>query len=250
MEVPTSSDFDAPNKTPLRPLTLHNTPNTAKLALDLIDDTRLTSLPLAPPPPQNDDGDDLQIVLVEDYISTARLVARKHLLAVFKRKLGRQESRNLKRNRRGLEALEFPVPTTSLVLRYCDVCDRPLYEVLLLAHVRHQQFVCGECTETYEEFAHEFAESTRTLPFSIEKSPSMNDVSRPVTKPISGTLGPSTRLVEIFLSIDQKYQGENKRRKFSDVLVGRLNELQRLPCRKQEKKWGLWSQSERSEWKV
>lgn len=276
------------------------------LRLDLLDDTQLTSLPLAPPPPpqpvvlapvirdrasttgaagaisaisasagagsdDNDDdgddtlddiGDDSQLVLVEDYISTIPAIPRKHLLAVFMNQLVEDDRVDITIKRRlsarpsgagagaePLAALFGDIPATN-ELKYCDVCVKPLYEVLLLAQRRHQQFVCGECIETYEEFAHGWGDVSTIShpPLPMEKSASVNDVTpkastatpRPwhaaLCSDLSSAKPPRLRLVEIFSTIDQKYTAP-KRARFSDGLVSRLSQLQQLPSHKRSSRW-------------
>lgn len=274
------------------------------LRLDLLDDTQLTSLPLAPPPPPHpvvlapvirdrastngssgagsaddddtysvndtfdDVGDDSQLVLVEDYISTVPSIPRKHLLAVFVSQLVEDDRVDISTKRRlsarpagagaggePLTAIFGDIPATS-ELKYCDLCVKPLYEVLLLAQRRHQQFVCGECIETYEEFAHGWGDHCTIShpPFPFEKSASVNDVTpkalkatpRPWHAALCSDLyqvkpPPHVRLVEIFSTIDQKYT-PTKRARFSDGLVSRLSQLQQLPSRPRPSKWS-WRQS-------
>ncbi|CAN3363051.1 hypothetical protein DICA3_E08196 [Diutina catenulata] len=252
-------------RSPLRPSRAGNLPQGTKSLrrkpsrLDWIDDTKLTSLPLAPPPPTSsaapdaDDeyeaSDDSQIVLVEDYMTTTPAIPRKHSLAMFKRKLQSCDDFNRKRpapQRSGGQHLEsiFGTLAGTNDLKHCDLCDKPLYEISSLAKKHHQEFVCGECVETYEEFSHEFsAERPPRLPFTIEKSPSMNDVTRGRSEAVTPAshreeTEPHRKLVEIFSTIEDKY---TKRRKFSDGLVNRLNQLHSLPCRKQDKTmWVTW----------
>ncbi|CAN3376567.1 hypothetical protein DIURU_002682 [Diutina rugosa] len=271
--------------------------------LDLLDDTQLTSLPLAPPPPPHpvvsapvirdrastagssgvgsaddddtlsvndtfdDVGDDSQLVLVEDYISTVPSIPRKHSLAVFVSQLVEDDRVDISTKRRlsarpagagaggePLTAIFGDIPATS-ELKYCDLCVKPLYEVSSLAQRRHQQFVCGECIETYEEFAHGWGDHCTIShpPFPFEKSASVNDVTPKASKAtprpwhaascsdLCQVKPPHVRLVEIFSTIDQKYTPA-KRARFSDGLVSRLSQLQQLPSRPRPSKWS-WRQS-------
>ncbi|CCE78248.1 Piso0_000866 [Millerozyma farinosa CBS 7064] len=247
--------------------------------LDLIDDTKLTSLPFPPPPKAKrrrevaedalggaldgavsvvdvsiDDSIDEQedpIVLVEDYLTPKHAfdektyLCRKRSLAMFKQvSYQRQNSTssslftlNSERPTQG-EENKRSVSTDSTLysegqapckcddleeifgklpgsgsLKYCDICEKPLYEISTLVNSVHpsrcstedssgscepcpsfSEFVCWECVESYDEYVNALQEFD-----SVGKAPD--------TTPESSDNNQDTyaRLLSIFESISDKY---------------------------------------------
>ncbi|CCE78834.1 Piso0_000866 [Millerozyma farinosa CBS 7064] len=247
--------------------------------LDLIDDTRLTSLPFPPPPKARrrkevaedalggdidgavsvvdvsiDDSIDEQedpIVLVEDYLTPKHAfdektyLCRKRSLAMFKQvsyqkqnstssslvTLNSERLTQFEENKRtvstgstlysegqapckgdNLEEIFGKLPGSGS-LKYCDICEKPLYEISTLVNSVHpmrcntedssaacepcplfSEFVCWECMESYDEYVNGLQEFE-----SIGKSPD--------TTPKSSDHSQDTysRLFSIFESINNKY---------------------------------------------
>lgn len=281
--------------------------------LDLIDDTKLTSLPLPPPPkirsslvPQA--GNDLEhsircsesvstyniddeydegieesedpIVLVEDYMISEsnvnmdeqRHIHKKDSLAVFKDRIYQKEdslslsttsttptminnftdpktpfetistsNETLSKNRiarkeQNLEDIFGKIPGSDS-LKYCDLCEKPLYEISSLIdntidstleyptnenapskeNRLYSEFVCWECVETYEEFFNELCANDHFNSHLPNEAFGKNN-----------TPG-SIKLFEIFQDINQKYNIQNhstySEHHFSSNLIRKLYKL-------------------------
>lgn len=284
--------------------------------LDLIDDTKLTSLPLPPPPKTrnscsqvdtdieygircsesvtsyniDDEYDDEieesedPIVLVEDYMTgktNASLNNQKHIhkkdsLAIFKDRIYQNEgnpctsttssvptitnSINISktfldesckpkefvsktkytRREQNLEEIFGKIPGSDS-LKYCELCEKPLYEISSLIDNKvetssfrstdetslckedtrlYSEFVCWECVEIYEEFFNELC-ANELYPYT---NGGVNDTPKD-----------SIKLFEIFQDIKHKYNIENPRfdsklnkqgnAHFSSSLIQKLNQL-------------------------
>lgn len=247
--------------------------------LDLIDDTKLTSLPFPPPPKAKrrrevaedalggalhgaisvvdvsiDDSIDEQedpIVLVEDYLTPKHTfdektyLCRKRSLAMFKQvSYQRQNSTSSSlvtlNSERPTQTEEYKrsVSTDSTLysegqapckcddleeifgklpgsgsLKYCDICEKPLYEISTLVNsVRpshcstedssgscepcpsFSEFVCWECVESYDEYVNALQEFE-----SVGKSPDTTPES------LNDNQDTYARLFSIFESISNKY---------------------------------------------
>lgn len=284
--------------------------------LDLIDDTKLTSLPLPPPPRIRSSGashlgNDVEhsikflesvstyniddeydegieesedpIVLVEDYMTSETNVntdEQKHInkkdsLAVFKdriyqkedssslpttsatstiiSKLGNSKSpferrctsnesvskTKITRKEQNLEEIFGKIPGSDS-LKYCDLCEKPLYEISSLIDNNidstleyptnekslskenarlYSEFVCWECVETYEEFFNELCANKSYRCTSHESNETFDK---------HNTAG-SIRLFEIFQDINQKYNIQNSsghsEDNFSSNLIQKLYKL-------------------------
>lgn len=219
-----------------------------KSKLDLIDDTKLTSLPLPPPPKSRcsvvsqrsnteeectenqqpvleevsdeDVDEDIEeseypIVLIEDYVTNnfeediqnQRTIHKKTSLAIFKDRIYNNEDvpglsvlsavsdeyENVSyepyegtfvldespgkgkehKREQNLEEIFGKIPGSDS-LKYCDLCEKPLYEISSiidnsrepptkpsnaslqgLPDKLYSEFVCWDCIETYEEFFNE-----------------------------------------------------------------------------------------------
>ncbi|CUM49848.1 uncharacterized protein AC631_02645 [Debaryomyces fabryi] len=282
--------------------------------LDLIDDTKLTSLPLPPPPKTRnscsqpdadaehgircsesvttyniDDEYDEEIeesedpiVLVEDYMTSETIICsnnQKHInkkdsLAIFKDRIYQNEDNpsisttsaistitsdfnvtkiplkiscvsketmtktKITRKEQDLEEIFGKIPGSDS-LKYCDLCEKPLYEISSLIDNKietslerptdeslykedtrlYSEFVCWECVETYEEFFNELCAN--------ELYPYTNDV-------VNDTSKDCIKLFEIFQDIKSKYNIDsyietklNKQENlpFSSNLIQKLNQL-------------------------
>lgn len=259
--------------------------------LDLIDDTKLTSLPLPPPAKSRkmdsetyndsmiinttydlsyddsfDVGDD-PIVLVEDYVQKPEklphskkkahehAVSRKQSLDIFKRRLNKYETLSLlscnstvltsnmtvsgkrkiseeltttsetyaTRPKEDIEEIFGKIPGSDN-LKYCDICNRPLYEISTVISNNkrpkkeyttnsqptkslYKEFVCWECVDTYEEFFNEL--------YWTE--------SRTETSHQTGDTQCNQNLLRMFKDILQKYQIEPAQGTFSPLLLGTLH---------------------------
>ncbi|CAG90407.2 DEHA2G09020p [Debaryomyces hansenii CBS767] len=283
--------------------------------LDLIDDTKLTSLPLPPPPKMRSSvasypGKDTEhsircsesvstyntddeydegieesedpIILVEDYMTSETNVntdEQKHInkrdsLAVFKDRIYQNEDRSslstisatstiiskltnpktpfetrctsnetlsktkITRKEQDLEEIFGKIPGSDS-LKYCDLCEKPLYEISslidnkidsTLEHTTNEtpsckenarlysEFVCWECVETYEEFFNELCAN--------ESDHCKSDFKETIDK--NNATG-SIRLFEIFHGINQKYNIQNSSGQselhFSSYLIQKLSKL-------------------------
>lgn len=284
-----------------------------KSKLDLIDDTKLTSLPFPPPPPSKsrlrrkvlspltcptqtpqipkgsidetdlgaiseidtftnvdemvadisqcsdmlDDDHQDPIILVEDYLSSQALdcnkranLLRKESLANFKRKFMKgKKTTNLRyglefdqtlQNSQKTENLEdiFGKLPGSDRLKYCVLCDKPLYElssILTSAEKRIQsglsnerklfeELVCSDCIEFYEIISNE----VQDLLQSFEPETNTNSQSHERGK---------ESIADLINALKRKRHPESSRvaqansennAQFSKDLLGRLHTLNNL----------------------
>ncbi|CAH2352416.1 hypothetical protein CLIB1423_06S05952 [[Candida] railenensis] len=137
-------------------------------------------------------------------------------------------------------------------LKYCDLCDKPLYEISAIIEkrrgyiesskdseneeIKYQEFVCEECVETYDQFFNELEELNLIEDTNAHEQKMKNN-----------------RICEIFKEIERKYSGstssdittlnqittpstnkrcfdsadetDSKRTKFSENLLSRLHNL-------------------------
>ncbi|CAI5756687.1 unnamed protein product [Candida verbasci] len=242
--------------------------------LDLIDDTTLTSLPFAPPPPNKnssiirpvstsnsninsisnssiltdellskneeleletteDDFETDPIVLIEDYIpqNKSPQVLKQRSFANFKQKISKREEEDdetkeeeenqdttltsideitfsaidyyipvSKQEKENLEAIFGQIPASNL-LKYCNLCDKPLYEVSSIisynGFFNHEEFICFDCIENYERFSSIFSQSIKERKLdSSGKKIKQNHINDNNTK---------RKLYKIFASISNKY---------------------------------------------
>lgn len=247
--------------------------------LDLIDDTKLTSLPFPPPPKVKhrrevaeesmygaldgtvsvvdvsiDDSVDEQedpIVLVEDYLTPKHsfdektYLCRKRSLAMFKQvsyqrqnstssslvTLNSERPTHSGENKRSvstdstlysegqapckcddLEEIFGKLPGAGS-LKYCDICERPLYEISTLVNsVRpsrcspeqssgssgacssFSEFVCWECVESYDEYVNTLQDFESEANFPDTTPESLDNIQDTYA-----------RLFGIFESINKKY---------------------------------------------
>ncbi|EGW33258.1 uncharacterized protein SPAPADRAFT_66240 [Spathaspora passalidarum NRRL Y-27907] len=127
--------------------------------------------------------------------------------------------RNSKEEKEDLEAIFGRIPGSDL-LKYCDLCDKPLYEISSIINNNnskqrtikrnHYEFICGDCIENYETFINEFYDNEEEEEENLEKS--------------------RTRLLRIFHSIQYKYKLTDecaaKKSKLSTSLIDRLHLIQ------------------------
>ncbi|KAG7909527.1 hypothetical protein KL906_002283 [Ogataea polymorpha] len=130
--------------------------------LDLIDNRQLTSFPL-PHPNFAQTSPHGELLLVEDYIHYPKGFRKKTSLFDIKRAIDndmtppdallplyyRKQSVNSSSTLN--TETEVYIKTTESNLRYCVVCDRPLYDLSsLLPRSRCAEIVCCHCFEEYE----------------------------------------------------------------------------------------------------
>lgn len=203
------------------------------------------------------------IVLVEDYMRTddedsnfSRSVSRKASLANFKKKymIGRSQSAMqlpngapfrgankrsisaedniMKRSGENLEAIFGKIPGADK-LKYCDLCDKPLYEISSVIRTTEEkfnltrddsmtqlynEFVCWECINVYDRFLNELYEAEVSE-------------ARHVIPSTGNTNNTTEKLLGIFNGIRESYQTrvEPPRKQlktgFSTDLIDRLHYL-------------------------
>ncbi|KAG7696953.1 hypothetical protein KL948_002398 [Ogataea haglerorum] len=130
--------------------------------LDLIDNKQLTSFPL-PHPNLAQTSPHGELLLVEDYIHYPKGFRKKASLFDIKRAIDndmtppdallplyyRKQSVNSSSTLNS--ETEAYIKTTDSNLRYCVVCDRPLYDLSsLLPRSRCAEIVCCHCFQEYE----------------------------------------------------------------------------------------------------
>ncbi|KAK6458097.1 uncharacterized protein RJT20DRAFT_28948 [Scheffersomyces xylosifermentans] len=147
-----------------------------------------------------------------------------------------------------LEEIFGKIPGTDL-LKYCDLCEKPLYEISSIINNNkkfkkssqvdstsavnqlYTEFICWDCVETYEEFFNELYENDFYI-FS-NQSEDMNTNEKKST---------NEKLLTIFKSIQNKYDQEpksytfpsdpktlNTKTSFSEGLMNRLSVLNNAP---------------------
>lgn len=145
------------------------------------------------------------------------------------------------KRRENLEEIFGKIPGTDL-LKYCDLCEKPLYEIssiinnnkkfkkMAKVNDAYTEFICGECVEMYEEFFNELYQNE--LDASAEKA--IRDNSKNV------------KLLAIFQLIGQKYEEPKlapkrsffgkaptkilaNKTSFSETLMGTLTYLNNIP---------------------
>ncbi|RLV95693.1 hypothetical protein JA1_000709 [Spathaspora sp. JA1] len=127
---------------------------------------------------------------------------------------------NRKEDKEDLEAIFGRIPGSDL-LKYCDLCEKPLYEISSIInnnnHTQrtgkrnHHEFICSDCIENYETFINEFYDSDEEEQLGLEKS--------------------RKKLLHIFHSIQYKYNlndegSSSKKKKISTNLIERLHLIQ------------------------
>lgn len=142
------------------------------------------------------------------------------------------------RKEQDLEEIFGKIPGSDS-LKYCDLCEKPLYEISslidnkidsTLEHTTNEtplckenarlysEFVCWECVETYEEFFNELCAN--------ESDHCKSDFKETIDK--NNATG-SIRLFEIFHGINQKYNIQNSSGQselhFSSYLIQKLSKL-------------------------
>jgi hypothetical protein len=174
-------------------MVLSNVTNNVELAhkqsrLDLLDETTLTSLPLPPPLKRKNtdlDNDDVgnttaedPIVLIEDYLPATikPRLNKKKSLAIFKSKFNKR----LKVTASSQDL--FVNAITTDCLKYCDLCEKPLYELSSFIGSENQvktkrfhEFICGECVEMYEQFFNELQDENGEFNVSADTTISLED---------------------------------------------------------------------------
>ncbi|WPK26596.1 hypothetical protein PUMCH_003954 [Australozyma saopauloensis] len=288
--------------------------------LDLIDDTKLTSLPLPPPPaaPRNrrkilgqvsptnvynpaldplnllghfcesklDTGDliaDISqcsenlddecpdpIILVEDYLSSEPVeqdrpmaLFRKESLANFKRKIAKKRSEisafsnnapksaletsksadcHSNHQREDLEAIFGEIPGSEK-LKYCTLCDKPLYEISSIltnaSTIRHghehetnsrmdlyKELVCSDCIKNYERILNEVNDNFHNLE-SIGDNTLMSKESPIAKRDVLSILHKLQDMNKTELAEIPKHK-KRKSAHFSKDLLERLHNLSNL----------------------
>ncbi|ODV78113.1 uncharacterized protein CANTADRAFT_91544 [Suhomyces tanzawaensis NRRL Y-17324] len=175
-----------------------------------------------------------------------------------------------------LEEIFGKIPGSDL-LKHCELCEKPLYEISSIINNNkklkksknrtsaedsnkvnqvYNEFICGECVETYEEFFNELYQDQMTSPQS--SSNGLSKESTTVDHPMESCASESTKvdsmknekLLTIFQSIQNKYDKKQQmgniaskrsfyhktptykrisRAPFSENLMSRLNYLNSLP---------------------
>lgn len=161
--------------------------------------------------------EDEPIIFVEDYLlpkptsvnHKQSTMHRKQSLANFKQRINGDKKRRLSQ-REDLEQIFGTLPGKSL-LKHCDICDKPLYEISSLINNKasintkltmFNEFICSECIEVYEEFL------TELYSEEIE-----NDVGLPELK--------NLKLLNMFKTIQLRSNPRN----ISNNLISRLKFL-------------------------
>lgn len=125
-----------------------------------------------------------------------------------------------------LEAIFGKIPGSDL-LKYCDLCEKPLYEISSIINNRkkrvkrnHHEFVCGDCTENYEVFINEYDvqsnDSSSRCSSSSNNNISSNELLDDVDE--ASKEGRRNRLLRIFNSVLSKYDLTKGYKKSSDLI--------------------------------
>lgn len=199
------------------------------------------------------------IILVEDYLETdekneckesSRRMAllRKESLANFKRNYFNRHSDSDERSlweqgslfsttqesvtshkRENLEDIFGRIPGSD-ELRYCTLCDKPLYEIsTLLTRSKktsepklegYTELVCSDCIETYDIIVNEVQDNLNHLNELDELALFQDNVKENIERSFQGVKKPV---------VERQVQ-----KQFSDDLIGRLHELRKLAERRNE----------------
>ncbi|EGV66014.1 hypothetical protein PSN45_003169 [Yamadazyma tenuis] len=169
------------------------------------------------------------IIFVEDYMKPQQIpnsqpnFSRQKSLANFKKRLGGElKKRRISAEHEDLEQIFGHIPGKNL-LKYCDICDKPLYEMSSLINnkrIKHNkinewndvfnEFICFECIDVYEDFLNELYTQ------EVEREPQTTSSS-------SMTESKNLKLLNIFKTI--QLRSLDKRTIFSNNLISRLQFL-------------------------
>lgn len=204
------------------------------------------------------------IILIEDYVNDSdnKLIEKKRSLASFKQKLFNKSmlqfnqylstDKSSNSNLKNWEDIFGKIPGSDK-LKYCDICEKPLYEISSIINNNtlnklaqkklnqlYTEFICWDCIEIYERFFNEFQ-----LEYGQDNvSPNLNkSISLPKINNLSissfnfnedDNNNKHSNLVNIFKSIQEKYIDEvdqpltklsKNNSNFSDNLMNKLHGL-------------------------